>query len=213
MNIGRFLLTVMQNPHIENQHQSCLDVTGVILAGGRSTRMGRDKATLQVAGGTLFGRTLAMLRSIFPRVLIAGSRPDLALPEVPCVPDIYPGSALGGLHGGLNAVETPWMFVTPCDLAYPDPNLVRFILAHRGSCDVVVPRTPGGFEPVFALYHKNCFPIMEAMLARGEFRIYDFYNQVRVRYLAAEELPAGWERALINLNTPEDLRRISMESP
>lgn len=184
------------------------DVTGVILAGGRSTRMGRDKATLMIAGQTLFGRTLAMMREIFPRVLIAGTRNDLATAEVPCVPDLFPGSALGGLHGGLTAVATPWMFAVPCDLACPDPAMVRFILKHRNGWDIVVPRTPGGFEPVFALYHKNCFGPMEAMLTRGEYRIYDLYNQMRVRYLDADTLPGGWEHALRNLNTPQDFQQM-----
>lgn len=189
------------------------DVTGVILAGGRSRRMGRDKATLEVAGATLFDRTLTMLRRLFPCILIAGDRPDLVRPEVPCVPDIYPGSALGGIHGALTAATTPWIFVAPCDLAFPDPDLVRFILGHRDGCDIVLPRTPDGLEPVFALYHRNCLPAMEEMLARGDYRIYDFYDQVRVRYLDAATLPVGWQRALLNLNTPEDLRRMDKEAP
>ena len=199
-----FIFFDMQNSH--NALPSVIDVTGVILAGGRSTRMGRDKATLELAGQTLFERTLEVLQTVFPRVLIAGDRPDLARPGVPCVPDLYPGSALGGLQGGLAAITTPWMFVTPCDLAHPDADLVRCILRHKNGCDVVVPRTPGGFEPVFALYHKNCLPLMERMLARGQYRIYDFYNQVHVRYLDPAELPVGWERALRNLNTPQELQ-------
>ncbi|KIH75534.1 molybdenum cofactor guanylyltransferase [Geoalkalibacter ferrihydriticus] len=200
----------MQNSH--NAVQAPSDVTGVILAGGRSRRMGRDKATLRVGGQTLFARTLEMLRGIFPRVLIAGDRPDLAMPETPSVPDIYPGSALGGLHGALSAAQSPWIFVVPCDLAHPDPDLVRFILSHRNGCDLVVPRTPQGLEPVFALYHKNCLPLMEQMLVRGDYRIFDFYRQVHARYLEADSLPAGWQRALLNLNTPDDLRRLDKEA-
>lgn len=201
----------MQNSH--NALPAVHDVTGVILAGGRSTRMGRDKATLEVAGQTLFARTLAMLRTVFPLVLIGGDRADLATREVPCVPDVYPGSALGGLHGALTAAVTPWVFVVPCDLAHPDAELVRCILRHKNGCDIVVPRTPGGFEPVFALYHKNCLPLMERMLAREQYRIYDFYNQVRVRYLDPAALTVGWERALLNLNTPEELRSLEKDQP
>jgi molybdopterin-guanine dinucleotide biosynthesis protein A len=204
----------MHISHIATEKaETCADVTGVILAGGRSRRMGQDKATLEVAGATLFARTLAMLRGLFSSVLIAGDRPDLARPDLPCVPDIFPGSALGGIHGGLSAASTPWIFVAPCDLAFPDAELARFILLHREGYDVVVPRTTGGFEPVFALYHKRCLPAMEEMLARGACRIYDFYEQMQVRYLAAEELPPGWERSLLNLNTPEDLRRMDKEAP
>ena len=191
----------------------CPDVTGVILAGGRSRRMGRDKATLEIGGQTLFERTLAMLQGIFSQVLIAGDRPDLATAQVPCVPDIYPGSALGGLHAALKAAATPWVFVTPCDLPYPDEGLIRLLLDHREGYEVVIPRTPQGLEPVFALYHKTCLPLMEEMLRRGDYRIYDFYPQVRVHYLEVQILSADWQRALLNLNTPQDLQRLKKESP
>lgn len=200
---------VVRKPHIEPSSGS--DVTGVILAGGRSTRMGRDKATLEIGGRTLFVRVLDMLSCFSSQLLIAGNRPDLATAEVPCVADIYPGSSLGGIHGGLSAARTPWIFVVPCDLAHPEPELVRFMLELRQGCEIVVPRTSEGFEPVFALYHKNCLHQMEMMLTRGEYRIYDLYNQTRVRYLDTWTLPAGWQRALLDLNTPEDLRRMSKE--
>jgi len=201
----------MQNPH--NAFDLCPDVTGVILAGGRSRRMGRDKATLEINGQTLFDRTLAMLHGIFREVLIAGDRPDLATAQVPCVPDIYPGSALGGMHAALKAAATPWVFVTPCDLPYPDERLIRLMLGHRQGYDVVIPRTPQGLEPVFALYHKNCLTLMEKMLRQGDYRIYDFYPQVSVHYLDVQNFSADWQRALLNLNTPEDLRRLKQESP
>jgi molybdopterin-guanine dinucleotide biosynthesis protein A len=71
-----------------------------------------------------------------------------------------------------------------------------------------VPRTPEGYEPVFALYHKNCLPPMETMLQQNEFRIYDFYQRIHIRYLEPEDLPEGWKRSLINLNTPAQLARI-----
>lgn len=199
----------MQISHNETDPTS--DVTAVILAGGRSRRMGRDKATLMVAGQTLFARTREMVHSIFAQVLIAGDRPDLATTEVPSVADIYPGSALGGLHGGLSAARTPWIFVVPCDLAHPDPQLVRYLLSRRNGCDLVVPRTPQGLEPVFALYHKNCLAVMTQMLATGNFRIFDFYDQVRACYVDTRTLPMDWQRALINLNTPDDVRRFAKE--
>lgn len=201
----------MQNSHNDTSYTG--DVTGVILAGGRSTRMGRDKATLIVDGRTLFERTRQMLHGVFERVLISGDRPDLATPDVPCVPDIYPGSALGGLHGALSAAETPWIFVVPCDLAYPNPELIRYLLTQRTDCDLVVPRTPLGLEPVFALYHKNCLPLMERMLTRGDYRIFDFYQQVRTTYIDVQMLPVAWTRAFMNLNTPDDLRRMTKEEP
>jgi molybdopterin-guanine dinucleotide biosynthesis protein A len=187
------------------------DVTGVLLAGGRSSRMGRDKATLAMQGQRLSDRTLAMLRELFAHVLIAGDRPDLATADIPCIPDRFPGSALGGIHGGLAAATTPWTFVTPCDLAYPDAGLARYLLARRHGHDVVVPRTPAGLEPVFALYHRNCLAPIEKLLVCGNYRIYDFYPEVRVNLVDLQDFPGDWQRALTNLNAPEDLRRLDKE--
>jgi molybdopterin-guanine dinucleotide biosynthesis protein A len=188
------------------------DVTGVILAGGRSRRMGRDKATLAVGGRTLFERAYAVFEPVFKQILIAGDRPDLASEAVPCFADEFPGSALGGIHGGLKAAQTPWIFVAPCDLAAPDPNLIHHLLSCRHNYDAVVPRTAAGFEPVFALYHKNCLPVMEQMLRAGKYRIYDFYDRIRTRFVAGDELPTGWQVALVNLNSPVDLEQLSQEA-
>jgi molybdopterin-guanine dinucleotide biosynthesis protein B/molybdopterin-guanine dinucleotide biosynthesis protein len=202
----------MQNPHIETKSSLTFpDVTGVILAGGRSSRMGRDKAVLELGGVSFFERILSVFRSLFPHVLIAGDRPDLAAPDLPCFPDRYPGSALGGLYTGLLAAETPYVFVAACDMPCPDPELIRAILAQRSGYDVVVPQTPAGLEPLFALYGKACLEPMRTLLEAKNYRVYDFYPEVRVRYLESAALPPGWERALINVNTPEELQRFKEE--
>jgi len=199
--------TAMQNSHIETEAPMIFpDVTGVILAGGRSSRMGRDKAVLELGGISFFERILTVFRSIFPHVLIAGDRPDLAGQDLPCFPDRYPGSALGGLYTGLLAAETPYIFVAACDMPCPDPELIQAIVASRCGYDIVVPRTPAGLEPLFALYGKACLEPMRALLEAKNYRIYDFYPEVRVRYLEPDEFPTGWERALVNVNTPEDLQ-------
>ncbi len=184
------------------------DVTGVILAGGQSQRMGRDKASLVFAGQTLFERVIAVLRPLFPTLLIAGDRPDLARADIACVADLYPGSALGGLYTALRQAQTPYIFATACDMPFIRSDLVRAIVARRAQCDVVVPRLPGGFEPLFALYHKNCLGPMREMLEEGNFRIFDFYPRVRTCPIASSELPAGWPAALRNINTPDEFCRL-----
>ena len=195
----------MHISHIEKDQHIYTDVTGVLLAGGKSRRMGRDKALLQVDGKTLFESSLGLLMQFFSRIMIAGDRPDLEQPGILSIADIYPGSALGGLHTGLSAAATDWIFVAPCDMPYPDARIIERLLAERRGVDAVVPRTHDGYEPVFALYHKNCLAPMESMLRQNQFRIYDFYQQISIRYLDPPELPEGWERALLNLNTPEQL--------
>lgn len=180
------------------------DLTGVILAGGKSRRMGRDKAWLPVDGQALFERVLAVMAELFPQLLIAGDRPDLARPGLPAVADLYPGSALGGLYTGLLQAPTPYIFATACDIPHPDPAIIRTLCALRQGNDLVVIRTAQGLEPLFAVYGKNCLEPMRQLLDAGNFRIYDFYHQVRVRYVGEEELPANWRRALCNINTPQD---------
>jgi molybdopterin-guanine dinucleotide biosynthesis protein A len=198
----------MQNTHNEKYP----DVTGVILAGGKSRRMGTDKARLKLSGQSLFERSLELLQSFFATIIIAGDRPDLARPGIPAIPDLYPGSALGGLHTGLISAKTDWIFVVPCDMPYPDPLIIETLLQYRQAVEAVIPRTSAGYEPVFALYHKNCLPQMEAMLQQDQFRIYDFYQRIPIRYLEPPDLPDGWQRSLININTPEQLTKIEKEN-
>lgn len=202
----------MQNSHINKQQHIYSNVTGILLAGGKSRRMGMDKARLEIDGEMLFVRSLSLLQRYFPTVLIAGDRPDLAQPGVRILPDIYPGSALGGLYTGLQAAQTDWIFVAPCDMPYPDDRLAKLLLDQRNGFDAVVPRTPNGYEPVFAVYHRNCLPHMEEMLRNNQPRIYDFYQLISIRYLDWHQMPDGWERALLNLNHPEQLEMIGKES-
>lgn len=198
----------MPNPHNANYQQSYPNVTGVLLAGGKSRRMGQDKALLEIEGIPLFEHSLTLLQQFFTTILIAGDRPDLSQSRFSALADIYPGSALGGLHTGLQAAKTDWVFVVPCDMPYPDARLVSLLLKHRTGVDAVVPRTESGYEPVFALYHKNCLAPMEQMLRQNQYRIYDFYQRIKIRYLDPPQLPDGWQRSLINLNTPNQLARI-----
>jgi molybdopterin-guanine dinucleotide biosynthesis protein A len=199
----------MQTAHIDKSPETgrWSDVTGVILAGGKSSRMGRDKASLEVGGTTLFERVLDVLQDLFPSVLIAGDRPDLIRVGVPCHPDIYPGSALGGLYTGLLKAQTDWVFVAPCDMPHVEAEPIRVLLERRAGQEIVVPRTRAGLEPLFALYHKACLEPMRSMLEERHYRIYDFYGKMRVRYVEETELPPGWERALVNVNTPEEYRK------
>jgi molybdopterin-guanine dinucleotide biosynthesis protein A len=184
------------------------DVTGVILAGGSSRRMGTDKAILEMDGVSLFDRALRMMRGLFAEVLIAGDRKDLVQPGVPCYPDFFPGSALGGLYTGLMKASHDMIFACSCDMPFPSMNIARLVVSQDRAYDVVVPKTTDGLEPLFARYHKRCLPAMKDMLDRKEFCVYGFYPQVRTRYLGMTELPAGSQKSFLNVNTPEEYRRI-----
>ncbi len=180
------------------------DVTGVILAGGRSSRMGRDKATLEIGGTSLFENIAGVFSALFASSLIAGDRPDLSRPDLPAFADEFPGSALGGLYTGLKHADTPYIFVSACDMPFVDATLIRSLAEQRHRYDVVLPQTPAGLEPLFACYSKNCMEIMRRQLEDGNFRILDIYPQLRVRIVTEDELPENWQKALTNINTPQD---------
>jgi molybdopterin-guanine dinucleotide biosynthesis protein B/molybdopterin-guanine dinucleotide biosynthesis protein len=189
-----------------------LGITGVILVGGKSRRMGQDKAMLEVSGHSLFERVLTAFRELFTEIILVGDRPErFAHTGLPVYPDRYPGSALGGLYSGLHYAKTPYIFVCACDVPYPSVPLIRLILSVNRSHDAVVPRNDEGPEPLFALYGKNCLEPMRRLLEAGNYRIYDFYPEVKVRYLEPEEydhLP-GARRSLVNVNTPAELATVA----
>lgn len=194
---------------MHNTHNGKIrDATGVLLAGGKSKRMGRDKASIELSGRPLFSLALELLRQHFQTVLIAGNRTDLAQDDIPAIADLYPGSALAGLHSGLSAAKTDWVFVMPCDMPYPDAKLLKLLFKLRTGVDAVVPKTPTGYEPVFAFYHKRCLPVFEEALKRGRKSIFALYPELNVRFLEWQDMPSGWKKSLTNINTPEDLHRV-----
>ena len=187
------------------------NITGIILVGGKSRRMGRDKAFLQVAGKTLFERVLEIFRESFDRIALVGDRAErFAAYGLPVLPDIYPGSALGGLYTALYHAETEYVFVSPCDLAFPSREILHYLCSLRDGFDAVVPNTVHGFEPLFALYAKSCLGSMRALLESGNFCAYAYYPQIRVRYVQDEEI-AHFNRdgrSFVNVNTPEEFDKI-----
>lgn len=206
------MMSVMQISHNENI-ATLSDVTGVIFAGGKSTRMGSDKARLTLNGQTLFQRASGALGQLCRQIQIAGERPDLTAPDLPAFPDRYPGSALGGLHNALANSPTDWVLVLPCDLPCPSPQLLQTLLAHRDGVQAVLPRTVYGCEPLIACYHRSALPLIEAHLRQDKLRLIDLYDHLKVRYLDEHQLPAGWRRALTNVNRPQDLKRLISPPP
>lgn len=188
------------------------DITGVILVGGQSRRMGRDKAFLELDGRPLFERVLDLFMRNFSRVALVGNRGErFAGYGLEVVPDVFPGSALGGLYAGLLHAETDYVFVSPCDLPFPSAEILCHICSLKDGYDAVVPTTAHGYEPLFALYAKSCLPPIRELLDRGEYCAYAYYPQVRVRFVTPDELapldPEG--KAFLNLNTPEQFAKLA----
>ncbi len=187
------------------------DVTGVILVGGKSRRMGTDKAFLEIDGTPLFERVLGMLGLTFAETILIGDHADrFARYGLPIYPDIYPGSALGGLYTGLAHARSSHIFVSACDVPFASGSVARHLASLREGFDAVVPKSADGYEPLFAVYSKNCLEPMRRFLEKGGVCIFDLFPDLHVRYVQIEELTGldGGEETFVNVNTPEEFERV-----
>src|SRR5512143_4330910 len=117
-------------------------VAGVIVAGGRASRMGgRDKAFAHVDGEPIAVRTIRLFHTLFPQVIVAGHRSERFRGlDVETVADVYPGCGpLAGIHAAMRASRHPWVFVAACDMPGLDADAVRFVCSRAGAADAVVP--------------------------------------------------------------------------
>ncbi|MBI3267424.1 MAG: molybdenum cofactor guanylyltransferase [Planctomycetes bacterium] len=192
-------------------------MSGAILAGGRSRRMGTDKAFLTLAGQTLLDRQLALFRGLFAEVLVAAN--DLercARPGIRVVPDAYPERAsLVGIYSALRAASEPWCFVAACDMPFLEPSLIRYLEGFTGGAEAVVPLWRERPEPLHAWYSKDCLPTLTARIDAGTYRLGDLLPHLRVRTVPVEGTAwaARAETIFWNLNTPDDLERARRMTP
>ncbi len=187
-------------------------IIGAVLAGGRSRRLGRDKATVEFVGRPLISYPVGALRTAGLDVVLAlrgGQEIPAALQGVSCVyDDVEDAGPLGGLYALLKWMPGEWALVVSCDQPLVQVNLLHGIMTHSDcTADAVVTRTPERLQPMPGLYRKSCLPAIEGALERGERGLRDLLSGVRRCELAGENLNRlDLEHAsFINVNTPEDL--------
>ena len=190
-------------------------VTGIVLAGGLSRRLGRDKAVEPIDGEPLISRVIRRLKDLTDEIVVVvnNSARGEQLPlsdSTKVAVDIYPDSgSLGGIFSGLSAAKNDWGFVVACDMPFLNSDLIAHILTLRHSYDAVVPVLDGFPEPTHAAYSKACLPHIELRLKSNQLRIAAFFSSVRVRSLSEEEVDQFDPEHLsfFNVNTPDDLAR------
>ena len=192
---------------------TALGASAVILAGGQSRRLGRDKAMEPIGGLPLIRRVIQRVEQVACEVLVvvADSSRGGELPldtRHRVVLDRYPGTgSLGGIFSGLEAASNPWVIAVACDMPFLNLSLIDRMLALREDVDVVVPLIEERPEPTHALYSKACLPFIEPKLVKRQLKISGFYDQVRVHYVPEDEVSSMDPQFLsfFNVNTPEDL--------
>jgi molybdopterin-guanine dinucleotide biosynthesis protein A len=186
-------------------------VTGVVQAGGKSTRMGgAPKALMELGGTPLIARVVAVVREVVDDVLLVTNTPELyRFLGLPMVPDVYPDhGSLGGIYSGLAAASGDAAFTVACDMPFLQVTVARLVVERAGEADVVIPRA-GELQTLHAAYGKACLPHMRARLDAGRFKITGFFEAVRVLEVPETEIARHADPATVfmNVNTPEELAR------
>jgi molybdopterin-guanine dinucleotide biosynthesis protein A len=184
-------------------------LTAVVLAGGLSRRLGRDKALLEFGGQTLLARTVEVLAPLCREVIVVTNSPQAhAHPAARLVGDLLPGmGSLGGIYSGLSASATRDILAVGCDMPFLNPRVIAYLMSQTPGFDVVMPRHHSLLEPLHSIYSKTCLPFIEDLLRERRLRIRELLPLVRVRYVDESEL-TPWDpdhRSFRNINTPQDL--------
>lgn len=198
-----------------------MQTSAIILAGGKSRRLGRDKRRLWFAGlqaQTLLEHTVLFISQLCDDVVVVLNDPD-AWPRLAAqsVPDRYPDTGpLGGIASGLAACKYEQALVVACDMPLLQPSLLRHMLQKPRGYDILAPRTQNptrnqlGIEPLHAIYDRRCMAAIEQMLHQGDYQISGLYQQLAVEYLEQDE----WQRydfggySFMNVNTEADYQEI-----
>jgi molybdopterin-guanine dinucleotide biosynthesis protein A len=207
---------------------SPLRVTGVILAGGKSRRMGRDKALLDFDGAPLIARVIARVQRVCAEtIIVANDAEAYARLGVRVVSDVYPGKgSLGGIFSGLQAAREEYALAVACDMPFLNDALLRHLISLAPQADIVIPRAhapsgkakdatryyqlavkESGLQAMHAIYSKRCLEPMRARLLADDLRIINFFDEVRVRVVEPDQV-ARFDPQLLsffNVNTPDDL--------
>lgn len=197
-----------------------LTITSIILAGGRSSRLGREKLAEVIAGKSLIERAISRLSALSQEILIVisqkqarSSLPSYTYPEARTVVDLYPETgSLIGIYTGLVHSSNSLNLVVACDMPFLNLELLRYMVKIAPGFDVVIPKIGDKMEPLHAVYSKNCIKPMEDLIKQGNLKIRGFFDSVKVRYVGEEELDRFDPERLsfFNINTEADLKRARM---
>ena len=186
------------------------DVSVFILAGGKSTRMGTDKAFVPIDGRTLLARALELARQVTSNVCIVGEGKKFA-PFAPVIEDEFPGCGpLGGIHAALRSSHSELNVILAVDTPFISLALLQHLITRARNCPsatVTVPRANGGWQPLCAVYRREFATSAEQALAQSRYKIDALFEDQKTQTVGEEELEsAGFApRIFRNLNTPEDV--------
>ena len=185
-------------------------ITGIILAGGKNSRMGVNKAFLKIEEMRLIDNILAIYQKIFSEIIVVTNDPPSykELSHTVVVSDIYKGKGpLGGIYTGLFYAVNDYSFIAACDMPYLNKDFILYMIEQIGKNDIIVPELSEGFQALHAIYSRRCLPAIKKMILADKLKIIGLYKEMRLLRITEEKIkPFNIDgRLFLNINTPEDL--------
>ena len=192
-----------------------MDISGIVLAGGRSLRLGREKVSETVGNKSLLERAILRLSSLVSDIIIVVATEQSFLqfidyPKLRVVADVYPGKGpLGGIYTGLAASDSFHSLVVASDMPFLNQNLLSYMMHLAPSFDLVIPRLGDMVEPLHTVYSQNCLTHIEQLLRQNNLGALELISRVNVRYVDVMEINRFDPEHLsfFNINTEEDLKK------
>ena len=188
-------------------------MNAVILVGGKSSRMGTNKAFLELKGKTFIELQIELLREMFDEISISANTPsEYEYLNLPIFKDIYHGKGpLGGIYTSLINSSSLHTFMLACDMPFVGPELIKHLKDLTKEYDVVIPKSENGLEPLHAFYSKNCIEPIKRELDENNLRIRSFFPQVSVKIVELDSLASSdhFKNSIKNLNTMADYEDVT----
>jgi molybdopterin-guanine dinucleotide biosynthesis protein A len=188
------------------------NITGIILSGGKSSRMGVNKAFIEVDGVSIISRIHGLFKKLFQEIIIVTNEKELfGSFDANIYSDLLPNrGVLGGLYTGLFFSSFLYSFCVACDMPFLKESVIKYLMNRIDHFDVIVPKGEDGLQPLHAIYSKDCLKPMREIIGKGNYKIIDFYPMVKIKIIGQDEFrsldPTG--ESFININTPDELLSI-----
>jgi molybdopterin-guanine dinucleotide biosynthesis protein A len=192
-----------------------LEISSIILAGGKSTRLGHDKILEKVGNTSLLEQVISRVEPLSEEIIVVTAKERTfsqlaSRPTIKVVSDILPGQgSLGGIYTGLVKSDSLYNLVVAADMPFVNARLLKYMIGICEGFDFVLPRVNGLFEPLHAIYSRNCITPIETILKAGKKVIIELFHYVKVKYVETDEVDRYDPQHLsfFNINTREELEK------
>lgn len=186
-----------------------IPLSGYVFAGGKSLRMGTDKALLTIDNQPILLRMINLINPFCDFVAISGQNENYSVFKLEMVPDVYSDCGpISGIYSCLQHSKTDWNLILSVDVPFVTDEFVKCLISNIDECDCVVPKHTFGIEPLVALYHKKALPVVGDKIRKGDYKLMNLLDALDTKLLDSTDFLIENPGLFHNLNNPEDYRTI-----